>query len=128
MGIQGIDHINISTDKLSETVAFFKTVLGLTDGFRPDFVGFNGAWLYQGDKAVVHLVERDRAMVPSSQASLDHFAFLIDDYEEMQARLDANGIDYRELSAPGTSIRQMFLLDPNGVSIELNWKGDRPAG
>jgi catechol 2,3-dioxygenase-like lactoylglutathione lyase family enzyme len=127
MTIRGIDHINISTDRLAETCAFFKTVLGLSDGFRPPFP-FGGAWLYQGDQAIVHIIEKDRAMVPSSQASLDHFAFAIDDYEEMEARLQANGIEYRPLDVPGTSIRQMFLQDPNGVNIELNWKGDRPAG
>jgi hypothetical protein len=32
------------------------------------------------------------------------------------------------LQTPGTSIRQMFLRDPNGVNIELNWKGERPGG
>ena len=127
MAIQGIDHINISTDRLEETCAFFKTVLGLTDGFRPAFP-FGGAWLYQGDQAVVHIIEKDRAMVPSGQASLDHFAFAIDDYEEMEARLQTNGIEYRPLQTPGTSIRQMFLQDPNGVNIELNWKGDKPKG
>jgi catechol 2,3-dioxygenase-like lactoylglutathione lyase family enzyme len=127
MTIRGIDHINISTDRLAETCAFFRTVLGLTDGFRPPFP-FPGAWLYQGDQAVVHLIEKDRAMAPSSEASLDHFAFAIDDYEAMEARLKANGIEFRALQTPGTSIRQMFLRDPNGVNIELNWKGERPAG
>ena len=122
MTIRGIDHINISTDRLAETCAFFKDVLGLTDGFRPAFP-FGGAWLYSGDQALVHLIEKDKAMVPSSQASLDHFAFLIDDFEGMGARLDQHGIEYRMLSAPGTTIRQYFLTDPNGVTIELNWKG-----
>ena len=127
MTIRGIDHINISTDRLAETCAFFKDVLGFTDGFRPAFP-FGGAWLYQGDQALVHLIEKDKAHVPSYQASLDHFAFVIDDYEGLQARLDAKGIEYRALNTPGTTIRQMFLTDPNGVTIELNWKGERPTG
>ena len=127
MTIRSIDHINISTDRLAETCAFFKDVLGLTDGFRPNFP-FAGAWLYQGDQALVHLIEKDKASVPSAQASLDHFAFVIDDYEAMGATLDAHGIDYRKLETPGTTIRQYFLTDPNGVTIELNWKGARPTG
>jgi catechol 2,3-dioxygenase-like lactoylglutathione lyase family enzyme len=104
MTIRGIDHINISTDRLAETCAFFRTVLGLTDGFRPPFP-FPGAWLYQGDQAVVHLIEKDRAMVPSSEASLDHFAFAIDDYEAMEARLKANGIEFRALQTAHSSDR-----------------------
>src|SRR5579872_606689 len=32
MAIRGIDHINIGTDRLDETKAFFRDVLGLTEG------------------------------------------------------------------------------------------------
>jgi catechol 2,3-dioxygenase-like lactoylglutathione lyase family enzyme len=123
MAIRGIDHINIGTHRLEETRAFFRDVLGLTEGWRPDF-GFGGAWLYAGDGAVVHLVELAEAKRPSSEAALDHFAFRIDDYEEVVRRLDAAGVAYRANAVDNTPIRQIFIRDLNGVNIELNY---RPA-
>ena len=121
MAIRGIDHINIGTHRLEETRAFFRDVLGLTEGWRPDFP-FSGAWLYAGDGAVVHLVELAEPRGPSSAAAMDHFAFRIDDYDEMVRRLDAAGVEYRSTSPPGTAIRQIFVRDLNGVNIELNWR------
>ena len=85
MTIRGIDHINIGTDRLEETRAFFRDVLGLIEGWRPDFP-FGGAWLYAGDGAVVHLVELPSRKRPCDEAALDHFAFRIDDYDAISQR------------------------------------------
>ncbi len=123
MAIRGVDHINIGTDRLEETRAFFRDALGLTEGYRPDF-RFGGAWLYAGAGAVVHLVELPQGRRPSSEAALDHFALSIDDYEDAIGRLNAAGVDYRAVDIAGTPIRQINLRDPNGVNIELNY---RPA-
>ncbi len=119
MSLRGLDHINIGTPRLEETTAFFRDVLGLTEGWRPDFP-FPGAWLYAGDTAVVHLVGLAEGRRPSSEAALDHFAFRINDYDDTVRRLDAAGLTWRAVEIPGTSIRQIFLRDPNGVNIELN--------
>jgi catechol 2,3-dioxygenase-like lactoylglutathione lyase family enzyme len=117
--IRGLDHINIGTDRLAATTAFFRDVLGLKEGWRPDFP-FAGAWLYSGDTAVVHLVELEAPRGPSRAASMDHAAFRIEDYEACRGRLDAAGIAYRTIDIPGTEIRQIFITDLNGVNIELN--------
>ncbi len=117
--ILALDHINIGTDRLAATTAFFRDALGLTEGWRPDFP-FGGVWLYAGDTAVVHLVELDAARGPSRAASMDHAAFRISDYDACRQRLDAAGVAYRAIDIPGTEIRQIFITDPNGVNIELN--------
>jgi len=119
MAILDLDHINIRTTDLAKTQAFFTEVLGLTVGWRPDF-GFPGAWLYAGAKDVVHLVGVKRPHTPSEGSSLDHFAFTIDDFEDARRRLDKAGIEYRETAAPNGGIRQFFLTEGNGVTIELN--------
>jgi catechol 2,3-dioxygenase-like lactoylglutathione lyase family enzyme len=124
MAIRGIDHINIGTHRLAETRAFFVDVLGLEEGWRPNF-GVGGSWLYAGDQAVVHLVELDEAKKPSSEAALDHFAFSIDDYDDVVGRLEAAGHRYQPTDVPNTPIRQIFIRDLNGVNIELNYR--RPA-
>jgi catechol 2,3-dioxygenase-like lactoylglutathione lyase family enzyme len=119
LAITGLDHINIRTTDLARTQAFFTDVLGLTVGWRPNFP-FGGAWLYAGGRDVVHLVEVKTAGAASRGSSLDHFAFTIDDYEDAQARLDAAGLAYEPSVSPEGDIRQMFVTELNGVTIELN--------
>jgi catechol 2,3-dioxygenase-like lactoylglutathione lyase family enzyme len=123
--ITGLDHINIRTADLAATRAFFIDVLGLTEGWRPAF-GVPGAWLYAGDKDVVHLVQVAEPAAASAGSSLDHFAFDISDYDEARRRDVATGYKFNELSCPGTSVRQIFVTEGNGVSVELNWKGPTP--
>jgi catechol 2,3-dioxygenase-like lactoylglutathione lyase family enzyme len=121
--IRGLDHVNIGTDRLADTTAFFRDALGLEPGWRPDFP-FGGEWLYAGGVAVVHLVALSAPRAPSSSAALDHFAFRIEDVDVCVKRLEAAGIPFRLVGVPGTEIRQIFVTDPNGVTIELN---ARPA-
>ncbi len=125
--ICGLDHINISTDKLAQTRAFFVDVLGLSEGWRPDF-SFPGAWLYSGGRAIVHLVERKGARNPSRQGALDHFAFAIEDFDAAATRLTAHGVAYQSFDVPGSAIRQLFIEDLNGVTIELNYRPPQEAG
>jgi len=56
-------HFNIRTRKLDDTVRFYKDVLGLEKGDRPNFA-FPGAWMYSEGKAVVHLVDISRTDEP----------------------------------------------------------------
>ena len=58
MPIQGLDHINIHTSKREETLRFYTEMLDFQEGFRPPF-DFPGAWLYAGERAVIHLVVRE---------------------------------------------------------------------
>lgn len=125
--VRGLDHINIRTADLAATRRLFVEVLGLSEGWRPPFP-FPGAWLYAGHKDVVHLVEVAQAAGSLDASSLDHFAFDISDYDEALQRIEATGLNFRATATPGTSVRQIFVRDPNGVTIELNSKGDRPRG
>ena len=76
MPIRHLDHVNIVTSKLDEMVAWYQTVLGLRSGPRPEFP-FDGAWLYAGNIAVVHLVENTAGKRSGSETALklEHFAF-----------------------------------------------------
>lgn len=124
--ILDLDHINIATDRLAETRAFYVDVLGLTERWRPDF-SFDGHWLYAGERPVVHLMTRPTAGVGCDAAALSHVAFAIGDIEGVKRRLDGLGVPCREIGAPDTPIRQLFLTDPNGVVIELNYLGAQTA-
>lgn len=127
MAISGIDHVNIVTTDLDGTVAFYADAIGLTRGWRPDF-SFPGAWLYAGDQPVIHLAVGERAAGfaaadagVSGTGPLDHVAFVAEDFEGTRDRLAARGLDHRVRDVPGTAIRQIFVLDPNGVKLELNF-------
>ena len=117
----GLNHANISTTKLQETVDFFVRVLGLRVGPRPNFVGFAGAWLYCGDQAVIHLVERAKPRTPDG--ALDHVSFTVADLDAEMRRLDELGVPYRWSDIPDGFGRQAFVQDPNGVIIELTEPG-----
>ena len=95
-----------------------RTFVGLTNGDRPSF-GFPGAWLYDGEKPAVHLT---LATEPAAQAApaVDHVAFAYEALDEALKRLDRLNLRYtRPKPVPGTEIRQCFLKDPNGITVEL---------
>ncbi|HEV7692463.1 MAG TPA: VOC family protein [Hyphomonadaceae bacterium] len=118
--ITGLNHANISTTKLSETIAFFVEVLGLKVGPRPEF-SFAGAWLYSGAQPVIHLVERAQPRDP--EGAIDHVSFTVPDLAAAMARLDRLGVPYRWSEIPSGFGRQAFVQDPNGITIELTEPG-----
>ena len=122
MHVLGIDHAAIKTARLAETQAFFVEVLGLRVGPRPAF-DFAGAWLYAGDKDVVHLVETEHDKLPSPAASINHFALRVADFDKALERLRDLGVPYQMDTTPGGELRQIYVTAPNGVRVELNAPG-----
>ena len=119
MPIATLDHVNLRTARLAAMENFYREVLGLTPGSRPDFP-FPGAWLYSGERAVVHLVEVARAP-KTGEPSLEHFAFLCTDLIGMRARLTAAGIAFRPARVPTTGNLQLHVFDPDGNHIVLQF-------
>ena len=127
MSIVLLDHVNIATDRLEATKDFFVDVLGLSVGQRPNFE-FPGYWLYAGGQDLVHLVGVEAGSGAEPRSPLDHFAFRTDDLEEMAARLDKHDIKYFRVEAPDGSRRQLFLRDPNNVTIEISCRSKATLG
>ena len=77
MSVGVLDHFNIRTRKLDDTVRFYEDVLGLEKGARPNFA-FPGAWMYSEGKAVVHLVDISKTDEPQKPDSgvVHHVAFI----------------------------------------------------
>lgn len=123
MGVGLLDHFNIRTRILGETVRFYEDVLGLEKGARPDFA-FPGAWLYSEGRAVVHLVDISptaEAQKPDSGV-VHHVAFVSSGFSAMKQRLQAKGVAFEAREVPGGDLWQIFIRDPNGVMIELNYE------
>ena len=120
MAIKSLDHVNIRTSKSRETMNFYTEILDFSEGFRPPF-NFPGAWLYAGESAVIHLVFDDSEQ-SDNYNPVDHIAFEAAGYEESMQRLESANWEYRCSDVPDRNIRQIFLVDPNGVKLELNFK------
>jgi catechol 2,3-dioxygenase-like lactoylglutathione lyase family enzyme len=134
MGIKRLDHYSIRTTRLDETQRFYTEVMGFEVGPRPDFP-FPGVWLYQDGIAVVHVVGIDpndpQGLIAylgekgidgaSGTGTIDHVAFLCDDLDGMRRHLQTCGLDFRERAVPNMALHQIFLEDPNGVTLELNF-------
>ena len=122
MSVGVLDHYNVSTRKLPETIKFYETVLGFVNGPRPPFA-FPGAWLYSGDHPVLHLNDispTDREQRPDSGV-IDHVAFGSSGFEATKQHLAGMGIPFRVNQVPDSPRWQIFLKDPNNVEIELNF-------
>lgn len=118
MGVVGLDHVTIKSERMAQTRAFFIEVLDLKEGWRPDLAS-KGHWLYANGKPILHLVICNKKL--PSDGGLDHFSFRIDDMDEMLKRLDARGISYRHIESANDLGRQVFFREPTGVQIELTW-------
>jgi len=140
-----LNHFSIRSVEIEKTTEFFSKLLGLTVGPRPEFP-FPGVWLYNGDEsswanAVLHLIaidkndpnglkkylgERDPSTLHGSGA-VDHIAFFATGLEEKIALLKKLNVSYRERTVPVLKLHQIFLDDPNGVVIELNYPAEEKA-
>ena len=56
MPLERLEHFLIQTTQLQATRDWYVDVLGMTEGWHPDFK-FPVVWLYLGDKDVLHLTE-----------------------------------------------------------------------
>jgi catechol 2,3-dioxygenase-like lactoylglutathione lyase family enzyme len=131
MPLTKMEHFLVLTADLEATRDFYCEVLGMREGPRPP-LGFPGYWLYLGEVAVIHVAEwrtytshSNSCDIPvTTQAvgtgALDHIAFNATDYDELLARLDRNGVKLMKNITNVNGLRQVFLLDPNGIKLEIN--------
>lgn len=120
MALRYLDHVNLRTTNVATMTQFYCAVLGLRSGARPPFE-FGGAWLYCGERAVVHLVEVNAPPDPSSALRLEHFAFAADDFDSLIRSLTESGIEYRISQLTGSETRQVNLRDPDGNRVHIDF-------
>jgi catechol 2,3-dioxygenase-like lactoylglutathione lyase family enzyme len=125
MAITGMNHVNVITDDIPKTVAFYRDVLGLREGARPQFRS-PGAWLYSGDHPIVH-ISGARTSEELRPGVIDHIALSATGLRETLARLESAGIEADCRQQAGTGLWQVFVLDPNGARVELDFGADEVA-
>jgi catechol 2,3-dioxygenase-like lactoylglutathione lyase family enzyme len=137
MPITDINHYLVVSKNLERSKKFYQEVLGLQlAAERPDF-GFPGYWLKAGDAICVHLASqapnkiRDRFLLKkhpkgtTGSGSVDHIAFLAKDPHEVRSRIEKNKVEMHFRSFPDGKLFQIFLKDPDDVTVELNFLGER---
>lgn len=120
MTVLALDHINITGPMplLERCRTFYVETLGMHDGPRPPFRS-RGFWIYAGDAPLVHLTEQPAG--GSNDSAFDHAAFACSGADAVIARLEAQNVAFRLTRVPESQAVQIFLHDPAGVRLELNF-------
>ena len=140
MPLSHIEHMLVQTADIAKTVEWYVRVLGMRAGYTPDFK-FPVQWLYLGDNDVVHVTEGGAAIsenrkryvgqqsdAVSGTGVIDHVAFRCTGLPGMLAHLLAEGVDFNQRQVDDQGLYQLFMFDPNGIKIELNFANAEAAG
>ena len=114
-----LDHWNVYCKDLKATVRFYERYVGLRNGDRPPFP-FPGAWLYAGEKAILHLVS-ETGRKDHGGGAIDHVAINCADIRGTIAQLKKDKMPFEVRKVPARPLQQVFVHDPDGVMIELNF-------
>ena len=141
------DHVNIVTKNIGKTISFYTEVLGMKNApLAGGMVSERNAFICDDhDNAVLHIQGVDPAnprptfdsihqrlgnLRPSiglndldGSASIEHVAFACNDYNAVRDRLARHGLEMRFNDVPQMSLRQIFVNHPNGITLELNFRG-----
>lgn len=125
MSVLGFSHYNLRAPRelLDMLRTFYIEVVGLEIGYRPPFKTF-GYWLYAGEQAVLHLSESpgNKSSAVSASTTFDHAAFNCVGRREFEARFARLGVTYDVAHVPQSHQIQLFLKDPAGNGVELNFR------
>jgi len=133
MQVNGLDHVNIITDRLDYTAQFYGALLNLERrDAPPPLTPQTAQWMYDaGGKAIIHINSidciraYDRAVEPGAlTGALHHVALNCTGYDEVLHRIERLGLDYQINLVEAIGLRQVFTADPNNVLLELNFFGE----
>lgn len=130
MRVNALDHINIQTLDLKATIAFYTDVLDLDardppPPLDPELV----QWMHDaGGHAIFHLTTPGSILGDGGTRKLSrdtgpvhHVALSCCGHDAMVERLKSLGLDHRLNHVTAIDLKQVFVRDPNGVLLELNY-------
>jgi len=99
-------------------------------------------WMYVNGVDIVHIgpsakkageiqkkyLGRTSQDAGAGTGALDHIAFRATGLKPMLEHLRAEGIGFTQRRANGQALFQLFILDPNGIKIELNYEAAEAEG
>ena len=141
MPLSHIEHFLVAADDIDATRDWYARVLGMTSGPHPDF-GFPVHWMYLGKVDIVHIgpsariageiqkkyLGRTSRDAGTGTGALDHIAFRATELRTMLEHLKKEEISFTQRRANGQALFQLFLYDPNGIKVELNYAAAEAEG
>lgn len=141
MAIRRLDHVNFVSHDLPATIKFYCDIIGLVHGDNVSIDTARSIYLYiRGqDIAVLHIGDaKSSRQQPKFQrladlavnhtgefstGSFDHFCLLLDDndYPLMIEKFEQHNLLYQTFCHEDIQLKQIWVLDPNGVRVELNF-------
>jgi len=125
MTVEGMNHFTILTADVPATVEFYREVMGLEAGPRPNF-NFPGAWLYASGAPILHVIG-GRPRESLKPGVIDHMAFSAQGLASVLATLRARSIEHECRRQTGSGVWQVFFFDPNGARVELDFAASESA-
>lgn len=132
MPLTDLNHYLVRANDLEKTKQFYCDALSLSEMPRPTFP-FPGYWLGREGKIWVHMGPHG---IPNSEiyyrgtpkhaaidnsGVVDHIAFAATDPEEFRTRFTGLKCDWWARALPEFELFQMFVRDPDGLTLELNF-------
>jgi catechol 2,3-dioxygenase-like lactoylglutathione lyase family enzyme len=141
MPVSHIEHFLVAADDIDATRDWYARVLGMQSGPHPDF-GFPVHWMYVNGVDVVHIgpsakqagdiqkkyLGRTSEDSGAGTGAVDHIAFRATGLRAMLEHLRREKIAFSQRRANGQALFQLFLYDPNGIKIELNYAAGEAEG
>ncbi len=141
MPLSHIEHYLVAADDMERTRDWYRDVLGMQEGWHPDF-GFPVYWMYLDGKDVVHIGKSARHASDNQKAylgrlaqdsgagtgAIDHIAFRAKGLKRTMAHLRKEKVEFNERRANGQALYQLFMYDPNGIKVELNFDSAEARG
>jgi catechol 2,3-dioxygenase-like lactoylglutathione lyase family enzyme len=141
MPIKRLDHINFITHDMPETIAFYCNVIGLIHGEHLSIDTAQSIYFYiPGESiAILHIgnakaskkqpqFERyanldEHQQGEFSTGAFDHFCLALDstDYDGFIEKLNLRKLSFQTWCHDNVRLKQIWILDPNGVRVELNF-------
>lgn len=141
MGIKRLDHVNFITHDPDATIIFYTEVIGLELGDHLNIDTSHSLYFYISgcSIAILHVgnakADKDQPKFKRlaelefphrgsfSTGAFDHFCLAVDmsDYGKYIERFDSKKLVYQTYCHEDTALKQIWLLDPNGVRVELNF-------
>jgi len=132
MPLTELNHFFVRAKDVERSKSFYCDALGFDVMPRPNFP-FPGYWLGVGGKVQVHIGQdgvpeesayyfgTTTASARNNAGVVDHIAFQGDDERAMSNRLRDLGLPTRTRYIAEIHLFQIFVADPDGLMIELNF-------
>jgi len=124
MKVKGIDHVSLNVKDIKASAEFYGKVLGFRQLQTVPFDGFSLVYFEIPGGGRLELFDyggkNPQTLRDATEAGLRHLAFAVDDVDEAERRLRAQGV---KITLPATDLpslnsRAILFLDPDGVTLE----------